>query len=110
MSRGARQPLPELPQLWMQQPRMMTPQTPFTGSTGRSASVTPSSMPGSRGLGALPMRPPLRRMDSDPGLHRGYIDPALKLRRSPETSKDAQVGDRPCLGAASRYTTTFTFG
>lgn len=105
--RESARPPPQLPQLWMSQPRVMTPHTPLTSTSVRSASVTPSSIAGSQivgGWNAQHLQPPLRRMESDPGMHRGYIDPALKLRPSP--------GDAPRQkgSAADRYTTTFAFG
>merc|ERR1712070_104038 len=95
--RARLRPPPQLPQLWASQPRTMTPNTPFTTSSRRSASVTPlSSTAGSRimeNLSYKTMQPPLRRIDSDPGLHRGFIDPALRLRQSiPAESKGAQPG------------------
>lgn len=68
-----RQSPPQLPQLWASQPRILTPNTPLAASSRRSASVTPSSVVGSHiaeRLSTQPLRPPLRRMDSDPGFHR----------------------------------------
>merc|ERR1712178_667415 len=82
VSERSRQPPPELPQLWAEQPRYMTPNTPLSASTGRS--ITPSSalsggrMRALQPLGGTALRPPLRRMESDPGLQKGYIDPSLR--------------------------------
>jgi len=110
---SARQPPPELPQLWAEQPRYMTPNTPFSASsTGRSVSVgqrtTDLVLRGARArtddrLGCDPLRPPLRRMDSDLGVQRGFIDPTLRL--GPSMLKDP-AGPSP----ADRYSTTLSLG
>jgi len=115
--------LPQLPQLWMSQPRSMTPKSPFAGSTGRSASV--ASMMGSRivdDLRAQSSQPPLRRVDSEPGIYcthdpdfrrRGYIDPRLQLRPSASNlsgSASNLSGTETGRSAADRYGTTFIFG
>jgi len=108
-----RPPPTELPQLWAEQPRYMTPNTPFSAcSTGRSVSVgqrTPDLV--QRGprvriddrIGCDPLRTPLRRMESDPGIQRGFINPTLRLGSS--MMKDPQ-GPSP----ADRYSTTLDLG
>lgn len=108
-----RQPPTELPQLWAEQPRYMTPNTPFSGaSTGRSVSLgqrTPDA--GQRALRAQigdrlrcdPSRPPLRRTESDLGVQRGYINPMLRPGIS--MHKDPQGPS-----AADRYSTTLDLG
>jgi len=113
ISDRCRQPPPELTQLWAEQPRYMTPNTPFSASSsGRSVSVG-QRIPGlvQRGararindrLGCDPLRPPLRRMDSDLGVQRGFIDPTLRL--GPSMLKDP-AGPSP----ADRYSTTLSLG
>jgi len=116
---STRQPPPPptqivLPQLWAVQPRIMTPHSPYAPSSKRSCSVTPTSV-NSRFCDTS-TRPPLRRVDSDPGSRigmrvesdasgsrTGYIDPALRLGPSPTASmKSSKSG--------CRYTSTFTFG
>lgn len=108
-----REAAPELPQLWMAQPRSMTPHTPYTAaSTGRTGgSVTPACAVGVSQLAdrlgpQISLRPPLRRVESDPCFSRGpqgYIDPSLRLRPSPPVS-----GSSAPDGA--RGFSTFTFG
>lgn len=105
-----RQPLPQLPQLWASQPRSMTPNSSFAESSRCSASVTPSSVPAvdiANTVSGQNMRPPLRRMESDPVIHRGYIDPTLRLRESPGLAASKSMR---APSAADRYSTTFTFG
>lgn len=110
-----RPPVPQLPQLWAQQPRYMTPTSALSAaSTARSGSVTPASMPGGpkirfeERLGGTSVQLPLRRADSDPGLQKSYIDPRMKLRPTPEGSAaGSQRGDG--ISAASRYTGTLSF-
>lgn len=102
-------PAPQLPQLWAQQPRYMTPNTPGA-STGRSIALS-SVRSGAHvriddRLGGTPLRPPLRRTDSDPGIQKGYINPTLRL--GPSLLKDPEAGQG--LSAADRYSTTFDFG
>jgi hypothetical protein len=115
---------PQLPQLWAAQPRSMTPCSSLAASSRASASVTPSSVaagqllkpaidwsqPGAKlrsRLEGLSSMPPLRRMDSDPGLaKRGYVNPALRLQPDPGSAS----GSRQGASAADRYSTTFTFG
>lgn len=101
---------PQLPQLWAEQPRYMTPHTPGSASTGRSVALS-SVRSGAHvqiddRLGGTPLRPPLRRMDSDPGIQRGYINPALRL--GPSLLKDPEVAQG--RSASDRYSTTFDFG
>lgn len=106
---------PQLPQLWMSQPRTMTPKSPFAASTNRSTSLA-GSQAGDR-QSSEPLRPPLRRVGSEPGVRfaldndpgtrfRGYIDPALRLRPSLGAASKISQGDVPDRWGMS----TFIFG
>lgn len=123
-----RQGPPQLPQLWMAQPRSLTPNEPFEASARTGSALATPTNPDRRSPLDFPttiadrltrsqiasaanrladssqsqsLRTPLRRMESDPGpIKKGYINPALRLRPSPPG--ETKGGER--------YGTTYTFG